>query len=107
MCAADRLRYLPPPMDRPGEAVFVAGGLSKVLRMGEVEVHALRGVDLEIHAAELIGERKEHAARHPRWARFRDWRDRDLPQHHRTRADQRSPPAIAASTSASCSSSTT
>jgi putative ABC transport system ATP-binding protein len=37
-----------------GEVVFVAKGLSRVYRMGEVEVHALRGVDLEISAGDLI-----------------------------------------------------
>lgn len=36
------------------EAVFVARGLSKVYRMGEVEVHALRSVDLELYDGELI-----------------------------------------------------
>ncbi len=38
----------------PSEPVFTARGLTKVYRMGEAEVHALRGVDLEIRAGELI-----------------------------------------------------
>ena len=36
------------------EAVFVAHGLSKVYRLGDTEVHALRGVDLELYRGELV-----------------------------------------------------
>jgi putative ABC transport system ATP-binding protein len=35
------------------EAVFRTRGLSKVYRSGEVEVHALRGVDLELYGGEI------------------------------------------------------
>lgn len=37
-----------------GEAVFIARGLSKIYRMGDVEVHALRAVDLELYRGELV-----------------------------------------------------
>ena len=42
-------------MDAPaGDPVFSARGLTKVYRMGEVEVPALRGVDLDLYAGELV-----------------------------------------------------
>ena len=36
------------------KAVFRARGVTKVYRMGELEVHALRGVDLELYESELV-----------------------------------------------------
>jgi putative ABC transport system ATP-binding protein len=38
----------------PAQAVLEARGLTKVYRMGEVEVQALRDVDLDIYAGELL-----------------------------------------------------
>ena len=45
---------LPRPDHAAGVPVFVARGLTKVYTMGEVKVHALRGVDLEIFASEFV-----------------------------------------------------
>ena len=39
---------------QPGECVFVARGLEKTYFMGEVEVKALRGIDLELYRGELV-----------------------------------------------------
>ena len=44
---------MPSPQDN-AEPVFRARGLGKVYRMGEVEVHALRGVDLDLYEGEFV-----------------------------------------------------
>jgi putative ABC transport system ATP-binding protein len=43
-----------PASPRTGQAVFEARNLTKVYRMGEVEVQALAGVDLDLFAGEFV-----------------------------------------------------
>jgi putative ABC transport system ATP-binding protein len=43
-----------PPERETRRAVFHAEGLTKVYHMGEVEVHALRGIDLDLYEGELV-----------------------------------------------------
>jgi putative ABC transport system ATP-binding protein len=41
------------PVDR-GDVVFETQGVTKVYDMGETQVHALRGIDLELYSGELV-----------------------------------------------------
>ena len=42
------------PVSRAPPAVFRVRGLSKIYTMGEVQVHALRSVDLDLYRGELL-----------------------------------------------------
>ena len=92
------------------ESVFVARGLTKVYSMGEVTVHALRGVDLELFAGEfvvLLGPSGSGKSTLLNILGGLDlptagevlYRGQDL-----TRSDEGARPAIAATTSVLCSS---
>jgi putative ABC transport system ATP-binding protein len=45
---------LPPPPEGAGAPVFDARSVTKVYDMGEVQVHALRGVDLHLRESEFV-----------------------------------------------------
>lgn len=44
----------PDPGEPLANPVFQMHGVTKVYRMGEIEVHALRGVDLDLYAGEFV-----------------------------------------------------
>ncbi len=50
------IRVEQPPEGTPSarDAVFQARGITKVYHMGEVDVHALRGVDLDLYRGEFV-----------------------------------------------------
>src|SRR5690625_4582710 len=47
-------RYGVKMTETDSEVVFETRGLTKVYDMGEVQVHALRGIDLELYSSELV-----------------------------------------------------
>lgn len=50
----ERLSPVAPERDSSQEPVFIARGISKIYQMGDVQVHALHSVDLELYQSELV-----------------------------------------------------
>ena len=88
-------------------------GVGKTYQMGEVKIHALRGVDLDLFPGELVvllwpvGKRQVHDAEHPRRTRCADERRVHFRDHDLTAYDDAALASTRASTSGSCSSFTT
>jgi putative ABC transport system ATP-binding protein len=54
MSQADSERSFARSDEVPGDCVFSARGITKVYHMGDVDVHALRGVDLDLYRGEFV-----------------------------------------------------
>jgi putative ABC transport system ATP-binding protein len=54
MAARNRIQDPLPPLGSEADAVFRARSISKVYLMGDVQVHALRSLDLDVHRGELL-----------------------------------------------------
>ena len=63
--ANSRCAAMPQPSSTPQAVVFRARGLSKVYVMGEVAVHALREINLDIYEREFVARSADRAGSPP------------------------------------------